>query len=570
MVGNEGELGRGSFCWRGEIFRAYIREELKAYLKHFQPDAIWVDDDFRPRNHAPVKFGCFCDSCIAEFNKRYSHSFDRHELVSEYLHGDKRVRREYTEFLHDGLSGLMETIASTVHDYSPKTAVALQCGTGGSYVNDNYAFIHEKIKSITGMPSMVRCGAGGYSDYDPGSFISSAWEVAYQNSKLPDFVEVRAPESENTPFTAYNKSPAGTVLGISCYMVYGNTDVSLSSMMNLNEPMSWHEEELRLIAEQRAYWERLSSVNRRSVGGGLRFAVSGELNMKSIGEKCGMQDFWYEHFDAGYPLIRHAVPMTFDKSEREVLLLNGVCARDMSDAELQAILSGKVIMDVQAASVMKERGFDLGVLAEPLSRDESIVVSEYFPEHPLNRDIGVRSYKARDKCERMKLVSYPEDTEVLGLYGVGTTSLEIDKDKLGAATVIVKTPSGGHVAVFAGGLWIKGAPHFWRERLLNIAEYIGGAPLSARCLSRAEGALSVRVDKRSGKTLAASFISTSVGEYRDVQMLVRNPECEEFTVLGQYDAEENPKVERTPDGFLVTIPKVHPWSCVTVFCDKQA
>jgi hypothetical protein len=49
-------------------------------------DIIWIDDDFRLPNHNPVEYGCFCDSCIADFNTRYGTSFDRSELVREILY----------------------------------------------------------------------------------------------------------------------------------------------------------------------------------------------------------------------------------------------------------------------------------------------------------------------------------------------------------------------------------------------------------------------------------------------------------------------------------------------------
>ena len=57
MVGPDGTVAEYCFCWNGKHFREYVMEELRAYVTAIQPHTLWVDDDLRATNHAPVSHG---------------------------------------------------------------------------------------------------------------------------------------------------------------------------------------------------------------------------------------------------------------------------------------------------------------------------------------------------------------------------------------------------------------------------------------------------------------------------------------------------------------------------------
>ena len=85
LVGHDGTVAEYCFCWRGEELKKYLLEEI-SYYAEIKPECIWIDDDFRPGHHNPVDFGCFCDNCIADFNKKFDASFTRETLLEEILH----------------------------------------------------------------------------------------------------------------------------------------------------------------------------------------------------------------------------------------------------------------------------------------------------------------------------------------------------------------------------------------------------------------------------------------------------------------------------------------------------
>ena len=49
-----------------------------SYYATVKPNMVWVEDDFRFHNHAPLEWGgCFCDLHIAEFSKRAGRELSR-------------------------------------------------------------------------------------------------------------------------------------------------------------------------------------------------------------------------------------------------------------------------------------------------------------------------------------------------------------------------------------------------------------------------------------------------------------------------------------------------------------
>jgi len=94
IVGHDGTVANHCFCWYGENFRKYNYEMMKMYAA-LKPVNIWIDDDFTACNHAPVKYGCFCDSCVARFNDKYGSNFTREELVKIFAEKFIQKPRSY-------------------------------------------------------------------------------------------------------------------------------------------------------------------------------------------------------------------------------------------------------------------------------------------------------------------------------------------------------------------------------------------------------------------------------------------------------------------------------------------
>ena len=71
-----------SHCPRQEAFLDYMTEMYAAYAEVCQPRVVWIDDDLRVTHHTPARMLCFCDKCIADFNKQYGGEWTRENLVA--------------------------------------------------------------------------------------------------------------------------------------------------------------------------------------------------------------------------------------------------------------------------------------------------------------------------------------------------------------------------------------------------------------------------------------------------------------------------------------------------------
>ena len=133
MVGHDGAVAEFCYCWRNKHFIKYICDMASVYAERLKPDCVWVDDDFRPSNHKPVSFGCFCENCISKFNSEHGYSYNREGLVEDFLHGDIKIREQYIAFIREGMANLMKEICLAVKRVSPNSVMFYQHGAYGSF-----------------------------------------------------------------------------------------------------------------------------------------------------------------------------------------------------------------------------------------------------------------------------------------------------------------------------------------------------------------------------------------------------------------------------------------------------
>jgi len=196
----------------------------------------------------------------------------------------------------------------------------------------------------------------------------------------------------------------------------------------------------------------------------------------------------------------------------------------------------------------------------PLTEGECLSFTEVFTEHTVN-NVGADSFFCTffspGQSNHYAITDIPEGSEPLGYY---------DKIPSAYTNVIIPVKEGAKWAVCGYALWKHIVPSFQRNRIFNILDYIAPSALVARPLSPVQSFVLSRVDKNTGKTLAVSILNCTIEPQSQIKILIRNPEIKSFTFISQYDGELPLTYEETSDGFIVTIPKLSPWSIGTVFC----
>ena len=581
LVGHDGTVAEYCFCWKGQYFQEYLLEMLSHYAQ-LKPEYIWVDDDFRAINHAPVGFGCFCDRCIQEFNEKYESSFTRESLVQEILYGDLKWREKHIEFIRESLASLMLKIGETIHRISPDTALASQHGAYGAYSGHGFDHVYDAMKTSTGKVPASRPGGGNYNDHNPSEILKKAIYLNWQNAMLPEYVIRKCPEIENLPFVVFGKTPAGTAFETTHYFANGNTDMTYSMLMELDEPMEWHGQEFALFSKHRKYWDRLSEYNLKSHQAGIQYFMPKETWKKKLAPEETIQDLNREPWYGLTSFVRDAIPIAYDKQDTSVICLHPDVAKVISEKELQYLLEKSVLTDGESISILTKRGYDFGLSTEILSFDDALRVYEVLEKHPVNPK-HLSTHKSSYFSEGRKAVYTMEvkenakeslldfsKMEILGTYAM-TAGIppftENPERPYGIADMIVPTKRGGKWAVLGYAPWKHVIPTYKRDQLLDIADYISDNGLCARLLTAVQAVLLPRKNQ-DGKTVCVSITNCTIGESGELKLLIRNPVGEKFVFMSQYDGEKILDFEKDGEAYILNIPSLHPWSVGTVFIEE--
>ena len=555
MVDADGTTAGYCFCWNDRFFRDYTFSALRYYLRAVRPHTVWVDDDLRAVNHAPVRHGCFCDSCIADFNSRYGTSYDREGLV-EAIHNDVEIRKNHVEFLRSTLYDFTYELSRVVHEELPECRMALQNCANGGYTGFGNGFIFDAMKDATGIAPAYRAGGGAYSDYSPAEFINKSSFLDYQNMMLPEYVSERRPEIESLPDVVFGKSIAGTCFETSCYLANGNTAMSYAILMNDYEPMSWHGEMLGAFAKHRAYWKKLADVSKRGKVTGLAPFFPKTAYLAPSEENF---DYSKEEIFFAEGLRFCAVPVAFSNREESVYIINGRIAETMSDSEIDFLLSKNVVCDGGAVAVLNSRGYIKNISAKEVNVQTR---REIFAPHPINRGMEKRTWGGqiwRDKDYELS----GDGLEIISEYYTNSFG---GFDICGVASAVFTTEKGAKWAAFGFDLWSRTKSTEKRIQFLNACEYISGKHFAAELLTPLQACIyPVADDNR--KCIAVSVVNCTVGDSGDLKIRIHLPKTDKFTFMAQYVPEtELEAVKAEEDVYDVTLPSIGGWSVGTVFC----
>lgn len=212
MVDPNGRTAALAVCPRDPAWRRYIAG-LYAYYAAAKPRFLWVEDDFRYHNHAPLDWGgCFCQEHLDEFSRRAGHSVTRAEFVAGMLApGEPHpYRRIWLETAREGLEEAAAAIREAVHAVSPDTRLGLMTSVPTVHASEGRRW-GPLLAALSGHhPPAVRVHLPAYVERRPAEYLSLFHTIAdLHRALLPAGAEVY-PELENFPYSRFSKSLAFT------------------------------------------------------------------------------------------------------------------------------------------------------------------------------------------------------------------------------------------------------------------------------------------------------------------------------------------------------------------------
>ena len=571
MVGEYGETSYGCYCPSGEYFRNYIYETTKMYAE-IDPVCVWVDDDLRIYNHAPVNHGCFCDGCISRFNKKHGTSYTRESLVHEINRGDISVREAYIEHNRESMSGLTAVISKAIHEVCPNARMAYQSSRTNSFLGKDFNCIFDAMYENSGKrPVGYRPGGGFYEDSSPRGMLSKALHLDCAIAVVPDYVEDICPEIECLPDVYFGKSLEGTAKEISLYLAYGCNCISVASPNHGSECEEYNNDLMRWFAKYSDFWKKIIEHNGKAKCSGVGIYLSPESYKRPV--SADEKDFSWDVIRFAYEntsLMSVGIPVTNNFKDCRAILLYEEAAKGLLEHEIKELVKKPVVCTSKVLEMLCDRGYGkyFGATVKNIGSKSG---REVYSGHSVNGKYVGKHWRASSFHSPAGIVMAQEiidrdgKTEELGHFDDMLSS-----EKFGTVNAVVNTydDNGKQCAkwaVFGYALFERVMSSVKRNQILNAIDCICGNTLPAVIKTPDQVTVIPRVDK-DGKTVSVSVMSISIGETGEQQLLVRNPVGEKFAFMSAKKPYTEIGFEKKEDGYLLRLPVLEPYEMITVFC----
>lgn len=474
MVGPEGESGCVSVCPRSKELRARVYE-MYARFARLNPECMWVDDDFRVFDHSPVQAACFCDDCIAGFNREYGHGFTRsqlnEELLRDHFPDDNPVRREWQQYTHAGMIGLLKAVADGAHSVNPDVVIGLMhAGVRHDLLDRGSLQDYARVIMNRNGKAYFRPGCGFYNDQTPFGAVEKSFLIAVTNAhSVIKGVETYS-EIVIAPYCKRGKSNKITAWEAALNIGLGGTDgVTFEAIQNRLSEMNSY---IAHMDKLRPFFTELSEslAGRKQVG---FYPYCSEEQWVYADSAEHIRDT--QRFQSGlaHQLLKIGVPLTAWKENALGVILAGNAVKAMPNAELEEWLSKGVYADGTSAQIVDAKLGRHALGVEALG--PTVSNEEVFTDHPLNAPYTgfhrINHWAGfGDGCVRLKCA---------GAMPLSSTG-EVAPDGGGiTGTAVYETPEGGKAAILARAPWADDLLSFPKScQILNIMDWLcEGAPV---------------------------------------------------------------------------------------------
>lgn len=371
MVDAQGHSGGTNCCPLCPSFTAYLVETYAHYAEALQPNILWIEDDFRMHNHAPLQGGgCFCPLHLEAYGQRLGHSVTRQDLVQALLTPGAPTpeRQAYLDVHRESMNALAERIGEAVHAVSPQTKLGLMSDTASSMMAEGRQWTGMLEALAQGHPTISRPHLP-YGEQAPQTyFVDFCHRSRHTRAVLGPDVHIY-PELENGTAGAFVKSMSyiryqldtsvlldaeGMTLSILGFLgngAGGSDSAPLARMLHRSKPF------LNALADLRLHQHEQQGVLMPAFEDtGYTLHLPAKAQLDDLNDR---QTAWSGVF------ARYGIPAAFTDNldvQEQVVALCGQAIRALSpDAIRQLFAHNQVLLDGESAYALWDMG--LGQLA---------------------------------------------------------------------------------------------------------------------------------------------------------------------------------------------------------------
>lgn len=384
VVGHDGTECTHCACPMSTVWRTHIAALWSIYAKT-KPHIIWVEDDIRTFNHAPVSYGCFCPDHLRLFSEKAGQIVTREELVAAILKpGIPHPWRKL--FLDMQAEVMIETVAhlaKAVHAVSPDTSLGLMSSGPTTHCLEGRRWKEFASAMADGRPLYSRPPLGNYEEGSLRGLYYSHNSIKNTRFCMPA-ESIELTEVENVPFTKYSKSTTFTFLQIALSVAYGCRGASLNLFDHAGTPMENDPEFGQMLGSKKTWLNALArACQEPGTYRGVQLLFHEKASyQKQLPPRAGFPSLAADGDAMMAALECAGIPTTYDQSS--VVATNGQVLRACSDETITGLLKQGLFLDASAARVLLDRGFGnligLNDIEEPRPLDAfgPLSCEEYF------------------------------------------------------------------------------------------------------------------------------------------------------------------------------------------------
>jgi hypothetical protein len=446
MVDWRGQAASAMACPLDPAWRAYYAEAMGLFAAEgFR--VIWVDDDIRYHNHAPLDWGgCWCPLHVAAFNARAGVEASRDEIVAKVLapgepHPWRQVWLDLWDESHCALVAAWRDIVE-----AEGARLGLMSSGLDAHAMEGRRWGKWWAALASRFPKTHRPHFWGYSDGSGDMIVYGIAQLQQTRLVQPDDCE-SSPEIENFPYGPWNKSFRQTAAQMALAQVFGSDRLAVSLYDFMGNLPSDEPERAAFLGKIKPLLAWLGGQfprNMMPAGVGLPWHEDVSRNLHTDGRRDwraleAPSRGWGNWLGAfGFAFQAHAHPA--------VNALSGAMAWGFDEETLRTWLARGLLLDGPAAAILVERG-----LGELIGLDTARFVDQtsvlYAMEETVDAEFGLR-VGAQMSLNAEKPY---KDRLLQGGLMAGTTRISVLRDPLqrevGHGGVLFENGLGGRTAV---------------------------------------------------------------------------------------------------------------------------
>jgi hypothetical protein len=440
MVGIDGTVSKGCYCPNDPNYQAYLSQKYQIAAAT-NPDFIWIDDDVRMSNHAPLKVACFCKHCLDIYEKETGKKYTRESLEKAMNEGslEEKIknRKAWLQHNRNTLNNLCQLIEHAVHQTNP--AISLGFMSGDRFY-DGYDFDHyaENLSGSGKKEVMWRPGGGFYEDYNILELAAKSHAIGRQVSILPATVTSIQSEIENIPCQRLRKASSIVVLEAASHIAAGCTGTTYSILPYYDEPVEAYEPLLQELQKARPFFDLMvQKLGRTPLAGVLNF-----WNKDICASFNATDGDWFNvtPIIPSTELYEIGLPAAYSTEHANVTILTKDNIAALTPEEIKSFLSGSLYIDGEVLQQLNAQGWQDYTGFELVASNPGDCVERYL-QHALNGKYVGRERRSYPRFKSYAFKKTNEKAEAL------TALDDLSGHELGIGMGIFENKLGGRIAV---------------------------------------------------------------------------------------------------------------------------